>query len=566
MKNKYSIGLLVVALGLVACGGGGSPSEPTTSAAPVPAPLTVSVATSATNTVSATGSTQTVSAANNQTGCSIVYAETATLESLGPDPLLANLWHLKNTGQLNGVPGEDLNIEAAWALSLGSNITIALIDDAFETVHPDLNKNINASQGLDYRTRTSASALPTVGSGSPCYATDNHGTSVAGIIAARYQNGIGTVGVAPNAKMVGYAAIETRFDDAPTNALTRDLHSNDIYNNSWGSPDNGELWFAEDAFAAAIAQGIAEGRQKRGAIYIFPSGNGGCALRDTQGRCQTELASYDGYLNEMGLIVVSALDRFGRRPSYSEPGPNILVSAPGGDTTLGITTTALKGNYSSSFAGTSAAAPMVSGVAALMLSVNSNLTWRDVRLILARTARANDSTQAYWQPAGANGGYRFNPFYGFGAVDALAAVKMALAWRSVGGKESLIRCEVDAPQTKDIPDDGLALTANFDFGPTCAISAIEHLELVIDVSHEYSGDLDIRVVSPSNTTSQFTETRVCGAFERKSDECGAYTDWRAASVRHLDEPQLGLWHLELRDRSPGKIGNLNRARLVVYGR
>jgi proprotein convertase subtilisin/kexin type 2 len=554
MGIQFLLGGLLMSFALSACGGG-----ETLSGAPV-VPLTASVSTS-TGTVNTT----TTATVTSDSGCTQHYDNPNVIETSGPDPLSANLWHLKNTGQHNGLPGEDLNIEAAWTLSLGSKVTIALVDDAVETRHPDLVKNINPQDGLDYRQRTSASAPPATGPGLPCNASDNHGTAVAGIIAAGYKNGIGTVGVAPNAKIVGYSALETRFDDAIVDALTRDLQRNDIFNNSWGSPDTGELWAADDFYAQAISTGISHGRAGRGAIYVFPSGNGGCALIDASGRCQTELATYDAYLNEMGLIVVSAIDHFGKRPSYSEPGANVLVSAPGGNASVGITTTSLGAKYTSSFAGTSAAAPMVSGVSALMLSANPNLTWRDVRLILARSARQNDPTHAHWQRA-PKGGLWFNPYYGFGAVDAHAAVKLAQTWQTLGGSESLRRCEVTAHSSNAIPDDGTVALTLLNFDPSCAITAIEHVELVIDVAHEYSGDLDIRLVSPSQTQSQFAQSRICDSRTRANDDCSNFENWRIASVRHLDESPQGIWRLEIRDELPGKTGTLNAARLVIYGR
>jgi subtilisin-like proprotein convertase family protein len=495
--------------------------------------------------------------------CSQEYANTVSIELDGPDPLAGNLWHLKNTGQQRGLAGEDLNVEPAWAMSLGTNVTIALIDDAVETQHPDLARNINPTLGLDYRGVEVAQAKS--GPGSPCDADDYHGTAVGGIIGARYKNGIGTVGVSPGAKMVGYSALATPDDSAAIDALTRDLSVNDIYNNSWGSPDTGELWLPGTSFADAIERGVTLGRAGKGAVYVFPSGNGGCALRDVNGQCQAELSSYDGYLNAVGVLVVSAIDRFGKSPSYAEQGANILVSAPGGDVASGITTTSLNGKYTNSFAGTSAAAPMVSGVVALMLSANPSLSWRDVRLILAYSARRNDASHLGWQ-RGPNGGRWFNPSYGYGAVDAHAAVSMAQTWITVGTSASLKRCEVSTDTAAPIPDNATALVLRLGLDASCNIDQVEHVELVADIAHEYSGDLDILLVSPSQTQSQLAQARMCDSKARTQDDCGAYADWRFASVRHLDEPAKGVWSVQVRDMQTGKLGRVNGLRLVVYGR
>jgi proprotein convertase subtilisin/kexin type 2 len=485
------------------------------------------------------------------TSCSVQYGDQLAAEASGPDPLEGNLWHLKNTGQARGTIGEDLNIEAAWAMTQGAGVTVALIDDAVEAIHPDLAKNIDLQKGLDYRGTTVATAK--AGSGLPCDVLDYHGTAVGGIIAARQHNGIGTVGVAPAAKLVGYAALTGDDDSAVSDALNRDLQTNSVYNSSWGASDTGELWSPGAGFATAIARGLREGRGGKGAVYVFPAGNGGCALRAANGLCQSELATYDGYLNQVGVLVVGSLDRFGKAPYYAEPGANVVVSAPGGDSSIGITTTTLKGHYTDSFVGSSAAAPMVSGVSAL---------------ILARTARRNDASNTKWHAgaaAGENPGRWFNPLYGFGAVDAAAAVRAASTWQSVGGSSQLKQCFVQLAPQEAISDSGSVTVVRFTMDSSCPVSRIEHVELVVDIAHDYSGDLNIRLVSPQELVSELAQTRVCGNANRAQDDCGSYEKWTFASARHMDEGARGMWRLEIKDNVPGKAGTLRTASLRILG-
>ncbi len=540
MGRTFSIVLWLAGLALItaACGGGG-----------------VGASSQATTPIAAEAS-----------GCAVQYNDPITAEISGPDPLEGNLWHLKNTGQARGTAGEDLNVEAAWVVTQGAGVTVALLDDAVEAIHPDLAKNMDPQKGLDYRGGSAANAKS--GPGLPCDVLDYHGTAVGGIIAARQHNGIGTVGVAPAAKLVGYSALTGDDDSAASDALNRDLQTNAIYNSSWGAADTGELWSPGDAFAPAIARGLREGRGGKGAVYVFPSGNGGCALRGANGLCQSELASYDGYLNQPGVLVVGSLDRFGKAPYYAEPGANVLVSAPGGDSSIGITTTTLKGHYTDSFAGSSAATPMVSGVAALMLSANPGLTWRDVRLILARTARRNDVANTKWQAGAAAGehpGRWFNPFYGFGAVDAAAAVRAASNWQSVGGSAELKQCLAHLAPQEAISDNGAATVVRFTLDSTCQVSKIEHVELVLDIAHEYSGDLDIRLVSPQELVSELAQSRICGNANRAQDDCASFEHWTFASARHLDESAKGAWRLEIKDKVPGKAGTLKTATLRILG-
>jgi proprotein convertase subtilisin/kexin type 2 len=214
---------------------------------------------------------------------------------------------------------------------------------------------------------------------------------------------------------------------------------------------------------------------------------------------------------------------------------------------------------------------------ALMLSVNPNLTWRDVKLILARSAKPIDSLDTGWvqtQNPALGLSYRFHPNYGFGAVDAAAAVRLATNWVSVGTSAQLQRCELRLEPSQggtgiasDISDNGVALQLSASLlSADCSIKHIEHVELQLDADHEYSGDLSISLAAPSGSESQMAQARLCGSSLRDKNDCGDYRNWRFASVRHLDESPLGQWRLQVTDKAPGKQGRLNRANIVVYGR
>src|SRR5690606_31211367 len=97
---------------------------------------------------------------------------------------------------------------------------------------------------------------------------------------------------------------------------------------------------------------------------------------------------------------------------------------------VGITTTAGSSGYTGDFGGTSSSAPLVSGIIALMLDANPSLTARDVQHILVHTARKNHPASTSWNVNGA--GHDVSHLYGFGAVDAGAAVAAAQSWQGVG--------------------------------------------------------------------------------------------------------------------------------------
>src|SRR5690606_13133638 len=413
--------------------------------------------------------------------CCYVYPDPITVPPGGDgvDPLLAQQWHLHNTGQSGGTPGEDLNVAGpagAWSLGgTGNGRLVAIVDDAIEVVHEDLWPNFLAANGAYYNYRIPGS-LPL-----PYFLDDDHGTAVAGVVLARSGNAIGGAGVAPRAELAAYNPLATNLDVDIADALLRDNAATGIYNNSWGSPDNGVLNAAEKSYVDAIERGITEGRGGRGSIYVFPAGNGGCYLRNADGsRALAENSNFDGYVNQRGVIAVCAVYDDGRAPVYAEPGANVLVCGRSGNEQVGITTTTPQSVYRADFSGTSASTPMVSGVAALMLEANPGLTWRDVRLILARSARRNNDSGWVSSP----GLKDFNPKYGFGAVDAAAAVTLARTWTSVGGTTDLRSCTYSRTGLGLPLDDNAPVTDTID-ASGCQVNAIEFVEVRFSATHSY---------------------------------------------------------------------------------
>jgi proprotein convertase subtilisin/kexin type 2 len=389
-NQKHLILVVLSATLLAACGGGASSDIPGVSADRLKTPV--------------------VGQSLNERGCGYQYTLQNLPVSIGADPLLGDEWYLRNLGgTIAGVPataGEDLRVFPVWATgNKGDGVRVAVIDDAIEITHPDISPNVVANGSFNYRITSPFAYYPL-----PCLngtnstPNDDHGTAVTGIILARDGNGIGTAGVAPRAQLVGYNALSTGTDADIADALTRDVGNNAIVHNSWGSSDDGKLHTADSLFVAAINKGITTGRGGKGSIFVFPAGNGGCYAQNSDFSCRfSENSNFDGYVNKLGQITVCGVGFNGISPYYAEPGANILVCAPASR----ISTTDVAAKWRPDFSGTSAAAPMVSGVIALMLNANPNLTWRDVKLILAKSARKNHVQDPEWVTAF---GYNFNPF------------------------------------------------------------------------------------------------------------------------------------------------------------
>ena len=536
----------------------------------------------------------------NGTKCAVrYYAQSQPPQSAGTDPLYLTQWYLKNTGRLTGysglAAGEDLQVENVWASGLrGENIRVAVVDDGLEVTHQDLAPNVVEGASYNYVNDGSwqrGSPWPL-----PCYANQFHGTAVGGVVAARDGNSLGGRGVAPRTSLVGYNAMATDRDSDMLDALVRDQARNHIYNNSWGAEDNGQFSAptSEAAYAGTILNGLRNGRNGLGSIYTFAGGNGGA---------KGDYSVLDGNVNVLGTIPVCATNAAGKRAPYSEPGPNLLVCAPSSDmgqengsSLPDVTTTALRNDYLTTFNGTSAATPMVSGVVALMLQANPNLTWRDVPLVLAKSARQVDPANTGWTNYG---GYHYNHEYGFGVVDATAAVQLARSWQSVGGSSTLRQCgpysatvNQAIPETTPVSDallqnpfaDASGLSKAAINGLTsrisaagCGIQHIEHVDVVLTATddtgaraHPSAGDLQITLTSPNGQTSTLTTPHLCYNTSGQRTNCQGLVDFSFGISRHLEEPAIsgtsGDWTLVAADRRTGNTGRLRNWSITLYGR
>ena len=221
--------------------------------------------------------------------------------------------------------------------------------------------------------------------------------------------------------------------------------------------------------------------------------------------------------------------------------------------------------YIDDFGGTSAAAPIVSGVVALVRQANPELSWRDVKLVLAASARRNDPDNSGWQDGAVQYGatserYTFNHEYGFGVVDAQAAVDLAQDWKNVPPMKTAESTTLSVNQI--IPDNSptgitrrLQIASDIDF--------IEFVEINIDFNHPRFIDLDMRLISPSGAVSELIVHE-----ERRSNLdffAVATGSWRFGSARHLGEDPSGIWKLEVADRLASNEGRLNSWSLKIYG-
>lgn len=466
------------------------------------------------------------------------------------DTLFDDLWHLRNTGPNSYfIAGNDANVVGAWDSATGDGVNILIVDEGTEVSHEDLSANTRTDIDYDY---ADDDDLPSPG------ANEFHGTNVAGIAAAVGNNIQGVTGAAYDASIIAIRLLSNQgHSDAQTASALSHLvdevivsNQAHVSNNSWGPTDlpRNKQQFASNV-ETAIENGINNGRDGKGIIYTWASGNG---------KKSSDRSSYDPYTNSRYTVTVAASGGKGKFSSYSEPGPCVLVNAPSefGDSFASFytTTTKVNNDYISNFGGTSSAAPLAAGVIALMLEENPSLTWRDVQQILVESSSETDLMETSWQLNGA--GHLYNENYGFGRVNGVAAVSAASNWTNLPTTLTPIT-EPETSLSIAIPDNNPAgLSRSVSVSPESAFS-VEHVEVTVDIAHSYRGDLTISIVSPDGTESIFTKTHY--------DDDADYNNWTFASVSHWGEDPTGDWTLKIIDGAAGGTGLLLDWSLTLYG-
>ena len=488
------------------------------------------------------------------------------------DPLFRYQWYIRSDGSVvantNGVAtiaGNDLDITPLYHLTWGEGI-VQVVDSGVEAGHEDLDVDLEHSWnvvtlGRDPTPvhRHSYDPVTTFYNG--------HGTAVAGIVAAKANNNKGVRGVAPGVRIAGANFLETEaIEDLDTLWLNAE-NADDILvsNNSWGGR------FVDDpAYEEILREGTRRLRGGKGRIYVFASGND----RESHGNANLSYLANNPY-----AFTVSALNHKNEVASYSTPGSCVLACAYGGEhfyTAPTLMSTFLSGesmteeelqgrkgpvtvdedtNRSYTFAmnGTSAAAPIVSAEIALVLSVCPELGWRDVRRLLARTARQVDAKNPGWLRNGA--GLHYSEDYGFGLVDAAAMIEAcrAKSFRPLG-EERIFRSP-RVHQNAPIPE------SQTPFAVKIAVDEpirAEWVGLTVAADHPYAGDLRIDLISPAGTRVPLIRPNFL--------TFNAYKEgFRFGTVAFMDEEAKGEWRVEIRDELPNDTGKLLWVELEIRG-
>lgn len=363
---------------------------------------------------------------------SLVPAAPAAFAAEPADPLYKEQWYLKAVG----APG-------AWDVSKGSpTVTVAVLDSGVDLTHPDLaeriwtnpreipgngidddrNGYVDDVHGWDF-IGDDADPNPDIGLKSPVDGA-NHGTLVAGIIGAAGSNGIGIAGVAWNVRILPLRVLDEngagntqgvvraiRYAVAAGARIVNISFTGSKYNQALADA----LRAARDAGVLVVAAAGNEGDTERGGdLNVYPSYP--ACYRDASG--------------ERVVLAVAALDANGVKSSFSSYGSDCVgISAPGerffSTQVYRPAFEAFREPYGDSWSGSSLAAPVVSGVAALLASMDPSLDADGLRAYLRATAKDVNAL---------NGPYAGH--LGAGQVDAAAAVRAVQAALLGGGAPS----------------------------------------------------------------------------------------------------------------------------------
>ncbi|KAF9013917.1 peptidase S8/S53 domain-containing protein [Cyathus striatus] len=467
----------------------------------------------------------------------------AIAERLGiQDPMFPDQWHLVN----DEFPEYMLNVTSVWELGFtGKGVISSLVDDGLDYDSEDLADNFDAVDSYDFNDHED---LPT-----PKNFDDHHGTRCAGQVAAG-KNTVCGVGIAYESKVAGVRILSGPISDVDEAAALNYGYQNvSIYSCSWGPPDNGQSMEGPGyLIKKAVVNGINNGRNGKGSIFVFASGNGAA---------HGDQCNFDGYTNSIYSVTVSAVDYKGLHPYYSEScAANMVVAYSSGSGKHIVTTDKGTNSCATTHGGTSAAAPNAVGVFALALEARPDLTWRDIQYLCIDTARKINPDDPDWEEI--SGGKFYSYKYGFGVLDAYDYVTAAQDWELVKPQAWFSTKTIQLNEGKF--DGDQHYTGGIFIGPDGVESkmaitkemlednnfeSLEHINVKVWIDHTRRGDVEVEITSPNGIKS------VLGKKRPSDSATTGYPGWTFMSVKHWGEDPVGEWTIRVSDQNVPEENN-----------
>ena len=407
------------------------------------------------------------------------------------DPDFDKLWGLRNDAN----PSIDINACEAWEITEGEGVKVAIIDTGIALDHPDLIDNISS---LSYDTDTDSSPSQIRGDVDPrdsfSLLIRNQGTHIAGIIGAVKDNNIAVVGVAPQSTLMSisnsFLGRNPETTDTPKSRMDRAnginwawKHGADVINNSWFS-------LAQfDAIDDAITNALTQGRDGKGTVLVFSAG-----VQYSREEGSDFSVAYPANLNPDIIAVGGGINKYGFKSPLGRYGDKLDVVAPG----IGITSTYYLYNDQLTSegriltTGNELSAAFVSGVAALVLSVNPCLTVHQVNDIIEQTAQkinpiGEDGMDRYsytTHESKPNG--TWDNEIGYGLVDAYAAVQLAkkskLELWLKANEGGALWSDQSRNGVRVTPEGTIAMGSELNFNPTNSFGSSAYYDTNLDIS------------------------------------------------------------------------------------
>ncbi|KAJ1512736.1 Proprotein convertase subtilisin/kexin type 7 [Coelomomyces lativittatus] len=451
------------------------------------------------------------------------------------DPLWPNEWYLHK----DAFPGlaYDIGVIPVWEKGIfGNGVNVGVVDDGIQGDHPDLKDQFVQETSYNFLSKNSDVF--------PHQPIDSHGTRCAGEIVATPNNTICSVGVAFKAKVSALKIIGDIFpnDADEAAALTHRLDHHHIFSSSWGPKDDGASLDGPGSLTqAALEFGATHGRGGKGVLYVFAGGNGGA---------RGDNCNFDGYANSLYTITIGGLSPVGNLPFYAEPCAAHLAMMFGGSDGKFISTTDMYSGCTTQHTGTSAAAPLVSGILALLLELRQDLSYRDVQHLIVRSTLINDRGDEDWVPNRA--GRLVNHKYGFGLMNTNLLLTKAESWELVPTPLLAFQTSKDTERYTIPIGSGQPLRVtkiiNSEIANTLAF--IEQVQVEVKIKHPKRGSLVIRLLSPEDGRS-FSVLATARPHDKKTS---GFHNWKFSTVRHWDESPIGNWTLEIEDTRSADSG------------
>ncbi len=544
-----------------------------------------------------------------------LLAKTQAL-SLPTDPSYYRQWHLHTDFVHDDFdPISSSRCQSAWQLLEGygsADVVVGVTDDGCQLDHIDFDSGQKFSgwgyfQGDSLITNSAVGADPAemyqLGS--------NHGTSVAGVVAAELDAQL-TVGAAPGCKL-----FPVKWEsDGPNlyistgkfyTALRYLADKVDVLSNSWGVTPS-SYW---PSYVTTYIEALAKdgGRRGKGIVFLWAAGNENCPINyesnldipysdgwssGANGWYWSGVRTSRKFTNDLvgldGVMHIAALSSTGKRSHYSNYGRGISLCAPSSNVHsysrlevdgLGITTATGPSAGSSSpvtqsFGGTSSAAPLVAGIAALVISANPELSGQAVISLLKRTASKQLNMSGYPRTPAASydpdpdwdispvapfdqGDFQeiegeegsWSPWFGHGNVDAFKAVQAA-----IGKSQSTAKTDdylFESSPNKNIPDENMiGIQDTIDVNKS---GRLEGVQVSLDITHTWVGDLEVRLTAPDGN-SVLLHNRT-GSNQQNIQQSYDFNN-HAALASFKGSTINGRWVLQVRDLAGQDVGQLNQ--------